>query len=386
MAATTASDTLSVRVNGVLPDVDGAGANTSISLFYGGFHLLVDAGNGVAASVKKGAADLGYKENPDAVLVTHARRQHVADLSSFAGVPVYCTSECAGQLPKEVKVTAVTPGQPFTIGPFSVTPVAADNAGDSPGYPGSVIYVIAASGKKVVAGWDFMKLAGADPNLFWNPDLAVLGTETYNIHPSTGMISVTEAYDLVRRWNAKDTYIVHYSGEKDREDARNQWHRGPGKPLPPDELQKAIDGHLRVMGQEGKFRVTVAKEGMVWRPATEGAVVDEGPIGKRIEIEALEKHVFALEKMPDGKLSFSVEDSINRLTQEFVNPRREGDRSLRTDAIKSMMMKGPELHLVISGTTVKVEIIKGKKPMFAADMPVSERDAKRLARYITENF
>ena len=378
-----AADTLSVRVNGVLPDVSGAGANTSISVFYGGFHLLVDAGSGVAGSVKKGAADLGYKERPDVILVTHARREHVADLSSFVGVPVYCTSQCAGQLPKDLQITMVAPGQQFAAGPFSVTPVAADNAGDSPGFPGSVIYVIGAGGKKVVAGWDFMKLVNADPNLFWNPDLAVLGTETYNIHPSTGMISVTEAYDLVRRWNAKDTCIVHYSGEKDREDARNQWHRGPDKPLPPDELQKAIDGHLRVMGQEGKFRITVAREGMVWRPA-EGSI-DEGPIGKRIEVEALEKYVFALEKLPDGKLSFSVEDSINRLTQEFVDPRREGD-SLHTGAIKSMMMKGPELHLAVSGTTVKVEIIKGKRPMFAADMPVSERDAKRLARYISENF
>lgn len=379
------ADSFSVRINGVLADVRGAGANTSISVFHGNSHLLVDAGHGVAASIKKGAADLGYNERPDAILVTHAEQEHVADLPAFSGIPVYCTTECAGQLKDlQAKITTIVPGQQFEVGPFSVTPVAADNAGDDrPGFPGSVIYVIGAGGKKVVAGWDFLKLVDADPNLFWNPDLAVLGTETYNIHPSTGMISVTEAYDLVRRWNAKDVYIIHYSGEKDREDARNQWHRGPDKPLSPDELQTAINDHLRVMGQEGKFRIKVAREGTVWRPS-EGAV-DEGPVGKRIEVEALEKYVIAIEKLPDGKVSFSVEDSINRLTLEFINPWRDGD-SLHTGAIKSMMIKGPELHLAVSGTTVKVEIAKGKKHVFAADMPVSERDAKRLARYLGENF
>ncbi|MEP0824440.1 MAG: hypothetical protein HRF40_03050, partial [Nitrososphaera sp.] len=43
---------LAVRINGVLPDVDGQAANTSISVFYKGFHLLVDAGNKVKESVK----------------------------------------------------------------------------------------------------------------------------------------------------------------------------------------------------------------------------------------------------------------------------------------------------------------------------------------------
>ena len=378
------ADSFSVRINGVLGDVEGAGANTSISVFHGSTHLLVDAGHRVAASVKKGAADLGYNERPDAILVTHAKQEHVADLPAFSGIPVYCTAECAGQLKDvQAKITTISPGQQFEAGPFSITPVAADNAGDDPGFPGSVIYVIKAGGKKVVAGWDFLKLESADPNLCWNPDLAVLGTETYNIHPSTGMISVSEAYDLVRRWNAKDCYVLHYSGEKDREDAKNQWHRGPDKPLSPDELQAAINDHLRVMGQEGKFSIKVAREGQVWRPS-EGAV-DEGPIGKTIEIEALEKYVIFIEKLSDAKMSFSLEDSINRLTLDFINPRRDGD-SLHTGAVKSMMMKGPELHLSVSGTTVKVEIAKGKKPVLAGDIPVSERDAKRLTRYLHENF
>ena len=31
-----------------------------------------------------------------------------------------------------------------------------------------------------------------------------------------------------------------------------------------DELQRVIDSHLQIIGDEGKFRITVAKEGMVW--------------------------------------------------------------------------------------------------------------------------
>jgi hypothetical protein len=147
-----------------------------------------------------------------------------------------------------------------------VVPIAADNSGDQPGLPGSVIYLVKAGSRKVVAGWDFLKLPNADAKVLWNTDLLVLGTETYNEHPSTGMISVSEAYNLVRVWNAKLCYILHYSGEKDREAAKNQWHRGPAGPMSPDELQRAIDGHLKVSGGEGKYVIKVANEGMTWSP------------------------------------------------------------------------------------------------------------------------
>ena len=78
------------------------------------------------------------------------------------------------------------------------------------------------------------------------------------------MISVSDAYDLVRRWNAKECYIVHYRGLLDFEEASNQWFRGPVKAMTTDELQSVIDSHLQVTGDNGKFRITVAKEGMVW--------------------------------------------------------------------------------------------------------------------------
>ncbi|HZT35764.1 MAG TPA: MBL fold metallo-hydrolase [Nitrososphaera sp.] len=395
------NDTFFVRINGVLPDSgsreggQGGGAHTSISVFSGGFHLLVDAGGGVADSVKKGASDLGYKQEPDAILLTHSRREHVSDLASFPGKKIFCTSECADQVAKELQIdrsrfATVAAGQPFEAGPFSIVPLAADNAGDSPGFPGSLIYVIRAGDRKVVAGWDFIKLQNADAELMWGSDLVVLGTETYNDHPSTGMISVTQAYHLVKAWNAKDCYILHYSGEKDLEDAKNQWHRGPAGPLPPEELQKAIDNYLQISGLENRTSIKVARQGMVWRPAAtaESAGEDKEPVGSKIEIEALEKYVFGIEKMPGNKLMFMLEDSISRQENEFVNPKRMNSdgNSLHADGIKSMMMKGPELDLVLSGTTVKTSIIKGKKPLFAGDIRVSERDAKKLSRYIRENF
>lgn len=394
-----ASEDLSVRINGVSSHVDnGAAANTSLSVFYQGFHLLVDAGNGVEESIKKGASSGKYL--PDAILITHARRHHISDLPALTreNAKVYCTPECSQQIARELQSWAtssssssslfspINPGTPFEVGPFSVLSVAADNAGDQPGLPGSVVYIIKAGTRKIIAGWDFLKLLSADESILWNPDLLVLGTETYNEHPSTGMISVSEAYNIVRRWNAKLCYIVHYSGEKDREDAKNQWHRGPEGPLSADELQKAIDDHLRVSGREGKFVIKVAKEGMTWRPQ-DVVEEEEGPTGPRIEVDALDQHIFSIEKMQDGKVAVSIEDNINSLTTEFVNPKFEGsNNSLHGDGTKSMMMKGPELYLSVSGNTVRINITKGKKPVFAEDLQVSEKDSKKIIRYLQENF
>jgi len=391
-----ASEDLTVRINGVSSDVDNATPNTSLSVLYQGFHLLVDAGNGVAESIERGLGS--GKHLPDAILITHARRHHINDLPRLLreNSKIYCTRECSQQIAQELPSLAasassssslfspINPETPFELGPFSIIPVAADNAGDQPGLPGSVIYVIKAGARKIVAGWDFLRLQADDESILWNPDLLVLGTESYNDHPSTGMISVSEAYNIVRRWKSKLCYIVHYSGEKDREDAKNQWHRGPAGPLSPDELQKAIDSHLQVSGREGRFVIKVAKEGITWTPQTEGEI-EEGPTGPRIEVDAMDQHIFSIEKMQDGRVSITIEDSINSLTSEFVNPRLQGT-SLHGEGVKSMMMKGPELNLSLSGNTVRIDITKGKKQVFAEDLQLSERDSKKLIRYLQENF
>jgi hypothetical protein len=89
--------------------------------------------------------------------------------------------------------------------------------------------------------------------------------------------------------------------------------------------------------------------------------------------------------MQDGKVALSIEDSINRLTSEFVNPKYSGN-SLHGDAIKGMMTKGPELDLSVSENTVRINITKGKKPIFAEELQVSEKDSKKIIRYLQENF
>ena len=199
-----ASEDLTVRINGVSSHVDNAFPNTSLSVLYQGFHLLVDAGNGVEESIKR--EDPSSKHLPNAVLITHARRHHISDLPRLIGEnsKVFCTRECSQQIAQELPSLAtslsssslfspINPGTPFEVGPFSIIPIAADNAGDQPGLSGSVIYVIKAGTRKIIAGWDFLKLQTDDESVLWNPDLLVLGTESYNEHPSTGMISVSEA-------------------------------------------------------------------------------------------------------------------------------------------------------------------------------------------------
>jgi hypothetical protein len=383
------SEDLIVRVNGVLSDVDSDQANTSISLFCDGFHLLVDAGSGVADAIKKSSPS-GGGATPNAILITNSKKHHISDLAKIAAdnTSIYCTAESGEKIAKDMpnaklSIVKITPGVPFEVGPYSVTALAVENAGDQPGVPGSVIYTIRAGGTKIVAAWDFLTIPGVDETLLWNPDLLVIGAETYNEHPSTGMISISEAYNLVRRWNAKATFLVHYSGEKDKEDAKNQWHRGPAGPLSLESLQQVVEDHLKVSGKEGKFVVTVGRPGMIWTPPK--MEEDTGDIGKRIEVDTLNKHSFALEKLDGGKLVVSIEDAINRTMTEFMNPRSEGT-SLRADAIKSMMMKGPELQLVVSGNSVRIDIIKGKKAMFSNDLEVTDRDSKRLVRYLQENF
>jgi hypothetical protein len=180
--------------------------------------------------------------------------------------------------------------------------------------------------KKIIIGWDFLSLPNANQNLFWKPDLLILGTQSYNPHSHTGMISVSDAYDLVRRWNAKECYIVHYSGLLDFEEASNQWFRGPVKAMTTDELQSAIDSHLQVTGDNGKFSITVAKEGMVWT-GTEGQLGYDDKsalIGKVLEIESLQKYILKIENMDrDHKLRLMVEDTVNRFNFEFVRPTKD---------------------------------------------------------------
>jgi len=43
-----------------------------------------------------------------------------------------------------------------------------------------------------------------------------------------------------------------------------------------DELQKAVDSHLKIVGNGEKFRTTVAKEGMIWDSNNATTIQSEG--------------------------------------------------------------------------------------------------------------
>ncbi len=285
------------------------------------FHLLVDIGNGVLDSLQsirnisdftsanayirtpvansrtsgmmgitKDASDTSQDAFylPNALLITHAHDDHIQDLplllenirrlSNDATFEIFCTAQCRDQIlaqfpvitemvdasnvNSKISFKVIEPNKAFEVGSLSIIPIEAYHGENS---AGSVIYVVRLpDNKKIVIGWDFLSLKSADESLLWNPDLLILGTQSFNQHPETGLISVTESFNIVREWNAKQCYLVHYRGLSDFENAKNQWFRGPAKPMTSDELQKTIDSYLKITGNDGKFKITVAREGMLW--------------------------------------------------------------------------------------------------------------------------
>lgn len=462
-----------VRINGVLPDISilgdtekserasevkrtGMTANTSCSIFVKNktttssssittnnkvFHLLVDVGEGVVKSLEKidlspydDFNDLTTKSAtirlPDAMLITHSHDDHIKELPLLISktnqqsrdLKIFCTKECRDQIlskfpdisktnNNKISFNVIQPNQSFEVGSISVIPILAYHGDNSP--PGSVIYILKLQDRrKIIIGWDFLSLADdVDQNLFWNPDLVILGTQSYNPHPETGLISVSDAFELVRRWNAKECFIVHYIGLMDFEDAKNQWFRGPTKAMNSEELQKTIDENLRVTGREGKFKITVAKEGMTWIAKSQEEQKVEGleqprqlsSIGNVIEIESLQNYILRFEKGDrNDMLKLMIEDRINRYDLKFTSPHIDSsnDDILYAQGEKEMFSKGPELKMEIvpssssssesldkvEASKVRINVFKGKKNIFKDDILLSRKDTEELRRYIRENF
>jgi phosphoribosyl 1,2-cyclic phosphodiesterase len=428
----------------------GMAANTSCSVFVKDnttsnkeiFHLLIDIGAGVVRSLEKidlSSSNLGLSNLisksfpatntvtsiPDAILITHSHDDHIKELpliikkvfdqQSTNTLKIFYTKECHDQITAKfpelssknnnnrnrVSFNLIQLNEPFEVGPISAIPISVYHGDNSP--PGSVIYILKLPDKrKVIIGWDFLSLSDdVDQNLFWNPDLAILGTQSYNPHPETGLISVSEAFELVRRWNAKECYIVHYSGLMDFEEAKNQWFRGPTKAMNSEELQKIINENLKVTGKEGKFNITVAKEGMVWISGTqhEGQQPSQTSIGNVIEIESLQNYILRFENESKNHiLKLTIEDRINRFDFTFISPHidKSNDKILYAQAEKGMLTKGPELKMEIiissesldkeAASMVRINASKGKKSVFKNDIVISRKDGEELRRYIKENF
>jgi len=457
-----------VRINGVLPDTSALGtaeksdraaeikqqnttSNTSCSLIAITntnqiiFHMLVDVGQGIVKSIEKGIPSLGFTSTttasstlsiPDAVLITHSHDDHIKELpiliekanTHLKNLRIFCTAECYDQIIKKfpqisssshssfssprvgsssgrISFSMVKPDETFEIGPFTVRPILAHHGTDSP--PGSVCYIAKMRDNKIIIGWDFLSLPSTSENLLWNPDLLILGTETYNSHPETGMVSVIEAFDIVRRWNAKECYIVHYSGLRDFEEAKNQWFRGPVKAMTTEELQNTIDSHLRLTGSGGKFKIKVSTEGMVWnskgkeqqQQLSEQSLYDNNAlIGKVLSIESLQKYVLLIEKdIKNDKLKLMIEDRVNRYDLVFDKPHKDSnyDNMLYAQGEKGMMTRGPQLKLEVvdmnepsydNSGIIRVNVSKGKKTIFNDDIIIEKIDAIKFRKYIKENF
>src|SRR5215469_10535514 len=433
---------LLVRINGTLPDFSAMGdeekseraaevnkmelaANTScsvLSINTNGaedqlFHLLVDRGEGVVKSIEQGSDAFASKSNlsgiPDAVLITHSHDDHIKELPTLVNkvkehdkLNIYCTDECRAQIMSRfpeferkqttLSFNSVKPNETFQVGRFSVIPILASHGENSP--PGSVIYVVITNGMKIIFGWDFVSLPTSDEFLLWNPDLLILGTQTYNPHSEeTGMISVTDAYLLVRRWNAKECYLVHYGGLTDFQESKNQWFRGPTKAMTTTELQKTVQSHLAVSGDSGRFKITVAKEGMIWATKETPKYSDNEniPIGNVIVIDGLNEYVCRIEKLnKENKLKIEIEDRINRHTLQFDRPKRDknNDQLVYGSPEIAMLSRGPELRMELvteqgkENAVLKINSFKGKKHLFHDDILINKVDARKLKRYFEENF
>jgi phosphoribosyl 1,2-cyclic phosphodiesterase len=359
----------------------------------------------------------------DALLISHSHKDHIYDLPNLIRrqrrdhaptnkIRAYCTRTCKESIMKDllsngsltrnnieecIDFQVVTPNEYFNVGPCSIIAFQAYHGIESS--DDAVIYVVSVLNRKIIVGWDFLSLPDADESILWNPDLLLLGTETYNQHPETGMISITEAYDLVRRWNAKECYIVHYSGLKDIDERSNQWFRGPVKPMYSAELQSTIDSHLKISGAQGKFRITVAEEGMIWASSAhenlQSTTSDkiESEVGSSIEIESLQKYVLKVENDDKlGKLRVVIEDSINRYDMVFENPKlekgKDNNYTLYALGERGMLAKGPDLvsELVKDLSVLKVYVTKGRKTIFNDDILLGKNEMDKFEQYLISNF
>jgi len=199
-------------------------------------HTLIDVGMGVVPSL----LDLERQFDVHVVhevFLTHPHLDHYGQLKWLAGcvkrsgrpeqpypLPVYCTRQCWAFGPMRIFPWVANNavhrpleyGTPTTIGKATITPFQVIHGETAPGAAG---FVIQHNARKIVITSDFLTIPDEDNPLLHRPDVCFMESNTWHPRPRTGHQSITEGLRLLETWRPKRTYLIHYSGFEDREQA-----------------------------------------------------------------------------------------------------------------------------------------------------------------------
>lgn len=204
-------------------------------------HTLIDIGMGVVPSLLEFECTHNVHVVHE-VLLTHPHFDHFCQLQILAmcvqrngraGQPrplrVYASQDCWERGPASIfpnfadkcEFQPVKDGETIELADARVTPVTVDHG---PKAPGAMGFVVQHEGRKVIITGDFVKVRDEDNPLLRGADVCFMDANTWHPVPSVCHQTVLGCLPLVRKWNPKRTYLVHYSGYEDRdypEDAIN---------------------------------------------------------------------------------------------------------------------------------------------------------------------
>jgi phosphoribosyl 1,2-cyclic phosphodiesterase len=414
-----------VRVNGTIPALSDLGmendrltevesnptmnVNTSCSLIINEDgkpvnHLLVDAGSGVAGSLKQecGSGVLAGRCAVDAVLLTHSHADRIDDLPSvvkeFGSPRVYCTQQCWEAVTrkfsdlKSVQHISVEAGKSFQIDSMKITPIGVRHSDDA---LGSVAYAAEFEDKKIIFVWDVVSFVNSSDPILRAADLVIIDAFTYNPHPETGHLSILQAYDLIKIWNPKQAYLINYSGYEDFKNQENPYARVPKKPMASAELTSQVMSDLNAWGAGWTERVKVATHGMIWRSTKQLELLSPQFTGDSVHLFTERNYVFAIKKGKKG-LEVKAETDIANLTYEFIkyNVESEG-RRLAGSTKGGFLAKPLQMLLEIDESSdpavVKVRIGGGttikmldKDVSYKRDIGLKKEDASKLREFLAK--